>query len=799
MFGVAEDSASAQLHNEQRHRAESTRKVLTYASNEEFVGSDDPLAQTPAAIINNCSLRREPETQMTVAGPTQSSESGAGPGSRKRQVSGKCPVPPIKRRLPLGGAPEMAKTTSGAGKLERPAFIYDDINKNKAAGVKGETLDVPKLAIRSLRSNRTAGISTETTGPRNAPTTAPTSDSGGRKTRSRDLKANCAEAGPNRNGDVSGEQLQQQRAVSKGITRRKRSKKSVGELAQTVVPDARTTRSGDRHLRSSGFQVVISGPERGKKPEVTPKVKKGSTRPKGAGKPSVNSENSADPIPVHGNVDTELSGRSQSPITKKKRLGPRKSYPDGARGGERSSADIQSGPPSDTVVEHDHTDGEISDHGSKRASEDEDEAEEAITAPGGPARSEVAVSPGSSEADRGNEDVDGDSDNGGWEGLDSSDGADVANEEDYQTGDAVNGRPKAMIPFGQQASWEKVLESAMSIGRSARNGVVEYAKPRLVTTAIKSLVQLSSELRQVYVEYGVLYANRNQQDESSSARLTALRNDVNQRLKQLNRIIAGIHEDGSDHEKRTLIRDIYAHAIPELVLLLNEVFLCYLIAAPVRHSGLKASLWVHGMVLDLCRKAVQWVAQPDTDRLIRRPTRESIFSALRKMRTVFRTEQGNMERSAALKIQTLASKRQLEESQEAERLKHEQYEREKDAFLKRQKAALDEEEERIRLLRRKFTSVGVPGSSSSQMPSHEDRAGETATSPGSDILVGRVELFGPRDEGAIFPKHRNPNMDRNHNGDDAAPSWTDEEREWLMIGLQMYQGEVCQLSHVPQG
>jgi hypothetical protein len=48
-----------------------------------------------------------------------------------------------KRRLPVRGAATMGRKGSGAGKLERPAYIFGDLNRNKAREVKEETKDAP--------------------------------------------------------------------------------------------------------------------------------------------------------------------------------------------------------------------------------------------------------------------------------------------------------------------------------------------------------------------------------------------------------------------------------------------------------------------------------------------------------------------------------------------------------------------------------------------------------------------------------------------------------------------------------
>lgn len=796
---VADDPVSAQLLGEQQKGAERISIAINYPYIEGGDGPDDLLAQTSVAIINN-SLQGEPNTQKTGTGPVQRHESRASPEIRKRQVSENAPVSPSKRRLPVRGAATMGRKSPGAGKLGRPAFIFGDLNRNKARGVEEEPKDAPTPAIRSLRSRKaTPSVTPGTIEAHKVPAEAANPGSGGRKTRSQAAKVNGAEAERTKPSKARGEQPQQDSTYGNGHSRKGRPKKSVeGGLAHSVASSTRTTRSGDRHLRDTELKVVIPVADLGKNPEDILKANKGGKRPRRDAKPSVGSKALDHQQTVQTNSNAGLTDEPQSPITKETRMGTRNSGTGNSKGGKKFSANV----PTDQVFgdlsdEHDHIDDKNSDDESGRASEHENEVEKMVTDPGGSARSGIAVDTGSPEASGQNEDVDSESDNGGGEGSELSDSADVADEEDGQDSGTVHDRPTAKMPFEQQANWERAMKSASSVGQSERKGVIEHKKPRLVTSAIKTILGLSSELKQLFLEYGPLYTNQDHLDESSSSRAMVLRTDINNKLMELKTVIAEIEEANAGKMKKKMIRDIFAHGIPELVFLLNEVFLCYFSTSSVRTSGLMLSLLVHEQVLILCRTAVRWGAQLNTDWPIKRPTRQSIFPVLREMRTVFRTEQQKMKILVMSKKQMLASKRQLEKSQEMERRKHEQFELEKDAFLERQKAALDEEEERMRLLRRKYTSGDVPRSSSSTMPLQEDSAGETATSPDSDNRIERVEMFVPRGEGAFHPKRENGKPKRAYNLNDTVPSWTDEEREWLMIGLQLYRGETCQLCYMP--
>lgn len=778
---------SAQLLREEQTGARSTNEALNHSSTDGRECPDDVPAQDVAAIINNCSLYGEANLPKTAAGPMQLRSS---PGGRKRQVSANVPVSPKKRRLLVGRDTAMGTTGKDAGKLGRPVFIFGDLNEKKDGGVREENNDVPndvpEAAGRALRSKTAAGsVTQDIPEPRNEPFEAARSGSGGRQTRSQAPKVNGPDAERQHPGNARGEQAQQRSTDTKGPTKKGRPKKSVeGTVVHPAAQGPRSTRSGDRQTRHGGVKVVITRLDWSKMPEDTSRNSK----------PSVRFETSEhQDQTVQGNGTAELPGRSLSPITKKTLFGPRSSKKHGRKGGEIPSASVPNGPPAgDIIEEHNHRDGEDSDDESNKVPEHEEEVEE----PGVSGGSEAAGDANSPEANGHEENVENDRDHDGREEAALSDSADVASEAENEDNDGLNGRPKARMPlFGLQADWETVLQRAMDVGLSDRNGVIERKKPKLATSAIKAILEVSSELKQLFLEYGPLYAIRDGLARSSSSRATALRGGIDLELRKLNKLISQIDEFEAGKMKSKMIRDIYAHGIPELVFLLNEVFLCYLSTLSIRASGLKTCLRVHGMVLDLCQKALQWHAKPETDRPIKRPTRQ-MFPILRNIQKVFWTKQRNMQIALKSEKLELAARRQLEHMLEAKRRKYEQFERKRDAFVERQKIALDQEEERIRLLRRNFTRGRSPRSSSSVTPPREDTAGEAATSRGFHTPIEQVEVFGSRGVFPFDPKRGNGDWRQGHDSDDTAPIWTDEERKWLMIGLQIYQGELCPLYHV---
>lgn len=730
-------------------------------------GPDGPSAQTPVAIINSCSLQ---DLQNTVAGPVQHRKPRAIPKGQKRPVSANAPVSPGKTRLPVRSAAKMGRSEPGAGKLERPASIFGNLCKTKARGTRGETSDVPKPAVRMLRSGKATANVPPVKEAQPVPAEAANLGIGGRQTRSQARTVDGTKAKQNQAANAHGEHPQQHSTDTKGPAREGMPKKTMkAGTMHSEAPEFRTTRSGARQLKSSELMVVIPAPDRSKKPESSLAPKTGTKRLRKGAKPSVDLETAEHQASGQGNSHMGLTDVPESSVTNETQLRKR-NLKDGSTG----RAKVQRGQAlGELSEEHGHTDGENPDEESKSAAEMEDEAEETAASPSASARSEVVVDSVGPEADGHSGEVHSDNHSSGWEGSEPSDAADVADDEDNQDSTTVNGRPIAKVPFEQQANWERVLQSAMTVGQSKRNGVVEIKKPKLKTNAIKALLELSSKLKKLLIQDG---------DEDSSNCAT-LQRDIHRELKKLKSMITEIDEEDAGDKKKTLIRDMYAHGIPELVFLLNEAFLRDFDNQSIRISGLKPSQQVHNQVLILCQKALNWGAQSSTTRPIKSPTRQSIFPILRDMQTVFRSEQRKMEESELSKKRLIAARLQLEKEQEAERRRHEQYELEKDSFFQRQKVALDMEEEQIKMLRRKFTSVDVPQSSSS------------AASQYSDTPIERSEISASRSEGSSHPKRGNRSVRPSQDLDDTAPPWTDEEREWLMIGLQIHQGETRQLYH----
>lgn len=191
--------------------------------------------------------------------------------------------------------------------------------------------------------------------------------------------------------------------------------------------------------------------------------------------------------------------------------------------------------------------------------------------------------------------------------------------------------------FGQERAWAEVLDGVQSVGVSNSG---DESLPRLKSQIVKELVSNTKLAEQIFDKL------LPEQD----------MNDANQDLQlQLEKILAGISEEvtnidepASEKEASVVKRDIYAHAIPTLVLMLSSALRC---RTPDYGNlddteALRAIISIQDIVWRLCEKAGKWKAKPNSETPIVNSTRQKIRPNLRKLREVFQAELNRRERSA---------------------------------------------------------------------------------------------------------------------------------------------------------
>ncbi|KAL8782987.1 MAG: hypothetical protein Q9213_004944 [Squamulea squamosa] len=116
--------------------------------------------------------------------------------------------------------------------------------------------------------------------------------------------------------------------------------------------------------------------------------------------------------------------------------------------------------------------------------------------------------------------------------------------------------------------------------------------------------------------------------------------DVHRKIiRNLTRCVANLSESSCQDKESEVIQDIYAHAVPTMVELLDKAFNARRIQLSDRNNitCIGEIIQLQDALATLCEKARAWTAKPETSRPIIQPT-VTINSIVRRMRTVFSKE-----------------------------------------------------------------------------------------------------------------------------------------------------------------
>lgn len=260
--------------------------------------------------------------------------------------------------------------------------------------------------------------------------------------------------------------------------------------------------------------------------------------------------------------------------------------------------------------------------------------------------------------------VDEDEDDAGAEQevSDDTEGGDNGQEENaeefngenshYDTLSSVNNdgeaAEKIMDLLGVERNWEKVLESARTVR--------EY-DVRLQTETIRNLLLDIRRAKSTYKQLASL-------DETDKDSVVTLEKQLHDELEAIEEQVEDIAEANAGKKKSGMIRDIFAHAIPAMIFLL-EAALSLRTSQPRglhRFSALQEVVRLQGMVLRLCIKAKAWKTKPITGHPIKKPTVSVIYPYIRDMREgVFATELKSLKRVEKVKQNALKTKEREQE------------------------------------------------------------------------------------------------------------------------------------------
>ena len=195
--------------------------------------------------------------------------------------------------------------------------------------------------------------------------------------------------------------------------------------------------------------------------------------------------------------------------------------------------------------------------------------------------------------------------------------------------------------------WDKVMEGANTVGVSNKDNVVKKGKPHLETRTIKDLVKQVRKTTKIY-------------------QVSGQRGEVEPEVQKLAHQVESIDEDRAGNKKCEMIQDIYAHAIPELVFMLDKALAareteC---SPPTHVKGLTEIIQLQDIVIRLCEKAQGWKENPVTDRPIKKSTTQKILPYMRSMRKSLRRELENRKREMQRKKDDAAAELERQRMEE---------------------------------------------------------------------------------------------------------------------------------------
>lgn len=200
--------------------------------------------------------------------------------------------------------------------------------------------------------------------------------------------------------------------------------------------------------------------------------------------------------------------------------------------------------------------------------------------------------------------------------------------------------------LGQDGVWSEIKEARREIRPSRIKNHAVREIPKLQTDEGKRIVRIIKAAEQAY----------NSADQNKS------RVQPQQALQNLTRCIEDISEDSCSDESG-VIQDICAHAIPEMVLLLDKAFGVRTTQLSQRKDTrtLEEIIGLQEALMMLCQKAREWKAKPETSSPIIKPTR-TIFRSIKTMRNAFIEELQDRKRLRKMRANRANQTRKIDEA-----------------------------------------------------------------------------------------------------------------------------------------
>ncbi|KAL8963443.1 MAG: hypothetical protein Q9193_000296 [Seirophora villosa] len=170
--------------------------------------------------------------------------------------------------------------------------------------------------------------------------------------------------------------------------------------------------------------------------------------------------------------------------------------------------------------------------------------------------------------------------------------------------------------LGMDGAWREIKLAVRTIGTSARKGKETSYNPPLTTIQVKRLIKVLEEAIKAY-------ASPVSERSPEPTVLDELAERQEKLVKGIEKSINKLSEINFKGNENDVICDIYVHAIPQLVALLDKALEARSVQlSKKRHIiALEEIIRIQDVLASLCEKALQWGAKPSTIGPLMQPVR----------------------------------------------------------------------------------------------------------------------------------------------------------------------------------
>ena len=224
-----------------------------------------------------------------------------------------------------------------------------------------------------------------------------------------------------------------------------------------------------------------------------------------------------------------------------------------------------------------------------------------------------------------------------FESNKDSDKADESSESSAEDSDDTEVAKVSAAPFelfGEQMAWKEIMKAIKNIGMSRKNGIRTRYNLDLETDTVKEFVNRVKEVKDYYKELST-------EDVTEGRMICDNLIQPEDLLERLEVEIGGLEERTVGTQASAVLQDIYVHAIPSLVYLLNQAVIArnalYSKSDDTKYLG--EIIRLIEITTNLCQIARTCKAKPaTTDVPFKNATRQIIFPKLRTIQTAFAKE-----------------------------------------------------------------------------------------------------------------------------------------------------------------